>query len=69
MLNFFFFITEGNYSSLIVTFHLQRESGFYVYDYFIPSILLVVVSWVSFWLEADALPGRVVLGKLKQFSK
>lgn len=60
-------LAEGNYSSLIVTFRLQRESGFYIYDYFIPSILLVVVSWVSFWLEPDApvVSGRVVLGTVE----
>jgi hypothetical protein len=32
-------------------------------DYFVPSILLVVVSWVSFWLDPNAVPGRTTLGK------
>jgi hypothetical protein len=31
-------------------------------DYFLPSILLVVISWVTFWLQADAAPPRVTLG-------
>lgn len=31
-------------------------------DYFLPSILLVCTSWVTFWLQADAAPPRVVLG-------
>ncbi|XP_067005497.2 pH-sensitive chloride channel 2 [Anabrus simplex] len=53
---------HGNYSSLSITFHLSREIGFYMMDYYVPSILLVVISWVSFWLEANALAARIALG-------
>nr|CAD7395474.1 unnamed protein product [Timema poppensis] len=52
----------GNYSSLEVRFHMAREIGHYIMDYFVPSILLVVVSWVSFWLDPNAVPGRTTLG-------
>ena len=34
-------------------------------DYYIPSILLVSMSWVSFWLEPSAIPGRTTLGGRK----
>lgn len=27
-----------------------------------PSTMLVIVSWVSFWLDKDAVPARVSLG-------
>lgn len=37
--------------------------GFFMMDYYIPSILIVVISWVSFWLHMDASPPRIVLGK------
>ncbi|XP_024085916.1 glycine receptor subunit alpha-2-like isoform X2 [Cimex lectularius] len=53
---------SGNYSSLIVYFQLEREVGHYIMDYYVPSILLVVVSWVSFWLDPNAVPGRTTLG-------
>lgn len=53
---------KGNYSCLTVKFHLKREVGHYIMDYYVPSILLVVVSWVSFWLDPNAVPGRTVLG-------
>lgn len=33
-------------------------------NYYVPSVLLVVISWVSFWEAPDALPGRTLLGKL-----
>lgn len=52
----------GNYSSLSFTVHLTREVGFYVMDYFLPSIMIVAISWVSFWLQADQTPARTTLG-------
>ncbi|TMW45247.1 hypothetical protein DOY81_009673, partial [Sarcophaga bullata] len=42
--------------------HLTREVGFYVMDYFLPSIMIVAISWVSFWLQADQTPARTTLG-------
>jgi hypothetical protein len=42
--------------------HLQREMGFYLLDYFIPSIMIVAISWVSFWLQADQSAPRIMLG-------
>ncbi|KAF6216470.1 hypothetical protein GE061_000812 [Apolygus lucorum] len=53
---------SDKYSCLTVNFHLQREVGHYIMDYYVPSILLVVVSWVSFWLDPNAVPGRITLG-------
>ncbi|RZC39752.1 cys-loop ligand-gated ion channel subunit, partial [Asbolus verrucosus] len=52
----------GNFSQLVFRFKLTREVGYYIMDYFLPSILLVVISWVTFWLQADAAPPRVTLG-------
>lgn len=52
----------GNYSSLSFTVHLAREVGYYVMDYFLPSIMIVAISWVSFWLQADQTPARTTLG-------
>lgn len=52
----------GNYSSLSFTVHLTRVVGFYLMDYFLPSMLIVAISWVSFWLQADQAPPRITLG-------
>lgn len=57
-----FLLLAGNYSSLSFTVHLAREMGFYLMDYFLPSIMIVSISWVSFWLQADASPPRIMLG-------
>lgn len=61
--------TAGNFSSISITFKLAREMGFFMMDYYIPSILIVVISWVSFWLHMDASPPRIVLGdKFKKYN-
>ena len=39
------------------------QTSQYYLDYYIPSILLVSMSWVSFWLEPSAIPGRTTLGR------
>ena len=31
---------------------------------YIPSALVVVLSWISFWLNVNAVPGRISLGVL-----
>ena len=36
--------------------------GYYMIQVFIPSSLIVVMSWVSFWLNRGAAPARVGLG-------
>ncbi len=54
---------QENYSVLVAEFTLQRQLAHYLLDYYIPSVLLVVMSWVSFWLHPSAIPGRVTLGE------
>ncbi|XKL69249.1 hypothetical protein PGB90_007018 [Kerria lacca] len=51
-----------NCSSLRVTFFVARKYGYYMMNYYVPSILLVTVSWVTFWEAPDAIPGRTLLG-------
>ncbi|KAG7175710.1 Glycine receptor subunit beta-type 4-like 3, partial [Homarus americanus] len=40
----------------------QRNVGYHLVQSYLPTSLIVVVSWVSFWLDVDAIPSRVTLG-------
>jgi hypothetical protein len=40
----------------------KREFSYYLIQIYIPCCMLVIVSWVSFWLDANAVPARVSLG-------
>lgn len=52
----------GSYSCLSASFHLIRQFSYYLVQIYVPSTLLVIVSWVSFWLDRSAVPARVTLG-------
>ncbi|KAL4003451.1 cation transporter family protein [Acanthocheilonema viteae] len=57
-------LSSGNYSRLTCSFLFKRNIGFYVIQVYLPCILIVVISWVSFWLNRDATPARVALSVL-----
>ncbi|CAO4360940.1 hypothetical protein L5515_000814 [Caenorhabditis briggsae] len=52
----------GEYSCLRTRMVLRREFSYYLLQLYIPSFMLVIVSWVSFWLDKDSVPARVTLG-------
>ncbi|CAG7818204.1 unnamed protein product [Allacma fusca] len=53
---------RGNYSCLEVTLTFSRDRNFYFTTVFIPDIILVTSSFITFWLEWNAVPARVMLG-------
>uniref|UniRef100_A0A915JFP4 Gamma-aminobutyric acid receptor subunit beta n=1 Tax=Romanomermis culicivorax TaxID=13658 RepID=A0A915JFP4_ROMCU len=55
-------LTTGDYSRLSCKFEFQRTLGFYWIQIYQPSILIVVISWVTFWINRDSAPARVTLG-------
>ena len=40
---------------------MERKTTVYIYTYFVPCGLMVVVSWISFSITVDAVPGRLGL--------
>lgn len=53
---------QGNHSMISVRFNLHRHMGSFLIQVYGPCILLVVLSWVSFWLNREATADRVSLG-------
>lgn len=54
--------STGNYSRLACEIQFVRSMGYYLIQIYIPSGLIVIISWVSFWLNRNATPARVALG-------
>lgn len=54
--------SAGNYSRLACEIQFVRSMGYYLIQIYIPSGLIVIISWVSFWLNRNATPARVQLG-------
>ncbi|GAU93884.1 hypothetical protein RvY_05751-2 [Ramazzottius varieornatus] len=56
--NFFAEFDRGvkteNYSMVRVDFQLQRRMGYFLLQIYLPCMLIVVLSWVSFWLNREA---------------
>ncbi len=56
--------TTGAYPCLQASFVLERDVGYYASQVFFPSVLLVALSWLAFWLGRDAVTARVFVGLL-----
>ncbi|XP_055260583.1 glycine receptor subunit beta [Moschus berezovskii] len=56
----------GYYTCVEVIFTLRRQVGFYMMGVYAPTLLIVVLSWLSFWINPDASAARVPLGLMSQ---
>ncbi|XP_026688718.1 glycine receptor subunit alpha-4 [Diaphorina citri] len=54
--------SPGNFTCIAVVFNLRRRLGYHLFHTYIPSALIVVMSWISFWIKPEAIPARVTLG-------
>jgi len=57
-------VHTGAYPCLEFRFYLRRDLGYFLIQVYVPSILIVILSWVSFWINVDASPARVSIGLL-----
>ncbi|EPQ12770.1 Gamma-aminobutyric acid receptor subunit beta-3 [Myotis brandtii] len=53
----------GAYPRLSLSFRLKRNIGYFILQTYMPSILITILSWVSFWINYDASAARVALGR------
>ncbi|XP_022255758.1 glycine receptor subunit alpha-2-like isoform X1 [Limulus polyphemus] len=52
---------DVKYSTVSVEFRFERQIAHHLMQVFAPSALIVTLSWLSFWMGLDAIPGRVTL--------
>jgi len=62
LLNIVIFIGR-RYSALFANFVLQRHTGYFLINVYVPCSLLVAISWVGFWINREATADRIALGK------
>uniref|UniRef100_A0A8R1DTE2 Uncharacterized protein n=1 Tax=Caenorhabditis japonica TaxID=281687 RepID=A0A8R1DTE2_CAEJA len=51
----------GEWSCMTAIFYVEREMMHHVMQTYVPTALIVVISWFNFWLEIDSAPARVSL--------
>lgn len=64
---FFKLLPTGEYVVMTTHFHLKRKIGYFVIQTYLPCIMTVILSQVSFWLNRESVPARTVFGKSSAF--
>jgi len=53
---------SGTYPCIRAKFEFRRQIGYYLNNIYIPTGMIVLISWVSFWIGIDVLEARLSLG-------
>lgn len=54
--------TGVNFTTITVSYTFQRRLGYYVLQVYIPDILMVLLSWIAFWMNPDSPGDRLTIG-------
>lgn len=54
--------STGTYSLLTIQFDLTRRLGFHMIQIYLPCYLIVVLAWVSFWVDREQTAARIAMG-------
>lgn len=60
-LKFFFAKIAGSYSGIRFTILLRRKLSYHLIQTYLPSTLFIIVSWLSFLVPPESVPGRMAL--------
>ncbi|XP_071522711.1 glycine receptor subunit alpha-4-like isoform X2 [Panulirus ornatus] len=55
-------VCNDEYPCVKAVFVLVRHPDFHILHTYVPTVLIVILSWMSFWIAPDATPARVTLG-------
>ncbi|XP_027462659.1 gamma-aminobutyric acid receptor subunit alpha-1 isoform X2 [Callorhinus ursinus] len=57
--------STGEYVVMTTHFHLKRKIGYFVIQTYLPCIMTVILSQVSFWLNRESVPARTVFALIE----
>ena len=57
-------LLSGSFACIYSNIHFKRRFEYHLIQTYVPSTLIVMLSWVSFWIDTDAVPARISLGLL-----
>ena len=60
-LHHFLFQFPEHFSSATGKFVFQRKTTYFLLQVYLPCILIVMVSWASFWIHEEAVPARAAI--------
>lgn len=52
-------LSTGLHSCIEVKFKVKRLVGFYLVQIYFPSLLIITLSWFSFWIDPQNSPARI----------
>ena len=58
------YLYSGVFPCLEVQFVFKRNLLHSIVQFYVPSALLVIISWLSFWMSPDAIPARITIGMM-----
>lgn len=62
ILHYFPFYSSEPFAGLTATIRFRRRTMYYIFQMYIPCICVVILSWVSFWIDDTDGSDRVGLG-------
>jgi hypothetical protein len=60
---------RGSFSCIEAKFYFSRQMGYYLLQVYIPTTLIVMLSWISFWISIKATPARVSVKRILEYCK
>jgi len=53
--------TNKEHGAMKYTLEFKRKPGFFIINYFIPSLIIITLSYCSFWINKEGVPARASL--------
>ncbi|EDO43149.1 predicted protein, partial [Nematostella vectensis] len=53
--------SKGSFASLRAEFTFKRRVAYFITATYMPAMILVILSWCTFWIHRNAVPARVTL--------